>query len=244
MTFARLLVRLAPFDMANVRRDALLVWVPLAPILFALAIRFGYGPVQSWLSTHWQFDVSPYEALLVSFLFVLGPTMAGMVVGFLLLDERDEGVLRVMLVTPVPMGTFLSYRLALPVLLGFVCTLIAYPIAGLLPLPILGVAACAALAAVGAPLFALVLVLFAEDKVSGFVVMKVVNVVNLVPIAAFFLPSDVAWLPGILPTYWPLDSYWSLAAGEPVAVTMGIGLTVNVAWLGVLHGRLEDSLRR
>lgn len=243
MTLPRLLARLGPFDAANVRRDALLAWVPLAPILFALAIRAGWSPLAAWLTARWGVDLAPYAPLVMGFLLLLGPTMAGMVAGFLLLDERDEGVLRALRVTPVPLGAFLAYRLFLPIGLGFALTLVAYPLAGLVPLPAWQVAACALLAAASGPVMALVLVRFAEDKVAGFVVVKATNVVNLLPIVAFFLPGPARWAAAAVPTYWPLAAFWRFVDGAPAAGALLVGVAVNGIWLGALSWRLERSMR-
>ena len=244
MTFARLLARLAPFDAASVRRDALLAWIPAAPLLFALAVRLGWDPFATWLTANFAVDASAYEPLVMAFLLLLGPTIAGMVVGFLLLDDRDEGVLRALLVSPVSLGAFLAYRLALPIGLGLVLTLIAYPLAGLVPLPASQVVACALLASASGPIMALVLVRFAEDKVAGFVVVKAANVANLLPVAAFFLPGSVRWLAAALPTYWPLAAFWQFVDGAGGTPTLLAGIAVNAAWLVVLATGLERRVLR
>lgn len=244
MTFARLLARLGPFDATNVRRDALLAWIPFAPILLALAVRLGWEPLRAWLASTFAVDLTAYEPLVMAFLLLLGPTIAGMVVGFLLLDERDEGLLRVLLATPVSLGAFLAYRLALPVGLGLALTLVAYPLAGLVPLPAEEVLACALLAAVSGPVMALVLVRFARDKVAGFVVVKVANVANLLPVAAFFLPGPVRWIAAALPTYWPLAAFWRFAEGSGGLVSLLVGVAVNVAWIAGLAFRLERRIVR
>lgn len=243
MNPARLLARLGPLDAANVRRDALLAWIPLAPVLFALAIRLGWPPLQAWLQARWGVDLAPYEPLLMGFLLLLGPSMAGMVAGFGLLDERDEGVLRALRVMPVSLRSFLGYRLALPVGLGFVLTLAAYPLAGLVPLPAWQVVACALLAAGSAPVMALVLMRFAEDKVAGFVVVKAANVVNLLPVVAFFFPGPVRWAAGVLPGYWPMAALWAWADGASGGALLIAGVAVNGLWMGGLAWRLEASLR-
>lgn len=244
MMLARLLTRLGPSDVANVRRDALLAWVPLAPILFALVIQIGWVPLDGWMNARWDLSLAPYAPLVMGFLLLLGPTMAGMVAGFLLLDERDEGVLHALQVTPVPFRSFLAYRLFLPIVLGFVLTLVAYPLAGLVPLPAWQVATCALLASASGPIMALVLVRFAEDKVAGFVVVKAMNVVNLLPVAAFFLPGPVQWAAGAVPTYWPLGAYWRYVDGAPAGIALAVGIVVNATWLGLLAWRLERSMRR
>ena len=244
MTLVRLLGRLGPLDAASIRRDALLAWVPFAPLLFAVVVRFGWSPLRIWMDSRFGADPTPYEPLVMAFLLLLGPTIAGMVVGFLLLDERDEGVLRALLVSPVSLRRFLAYRLVLPIVLGLVLTWIAYPVAGLVPLPAGHVFVSALLAAMAGPIMALVLLRFAENKVAGFVVVKVANVVNLLPVAAFFLPGPVQWVAAALPTYWPLAAFWRFADGTEGAFILLAGFAVNAGWLALLATGLERRVLR
>ena len=53
--------------------------------------------------------------------------------------------------------------------------------------------------------------------------MKVLNGVNLLPIAAFFLPLPLQYIAGVIPTYWPMRALWSAAAGESYFVYLAIG---------------------
>jgi len=121
--------------------------------------------------------------------------------------------------------------------LGLVLTLAAYPLAGLVPLPVGSVVAVTLLGAVTAPLMALALAAFARDKVEGFVVVKAVNVINLLPVAAFFLPEwgrlAVAWIP----TYLPLAVYWDLAGGAASPGMWLVALVAYAAWLAWLLRR-------
>jgi fluoroquinolone transport system permease protein len=56
------------------------------------------------------------------------PGMVGMVIGFLLLDERDARTLTALRTTPLSMRRYLGYRVALPLLLGSMSTLIGFPL--------------------------------------------------------------------------------------------------------------------
>ena len=62
--------------------------------------------------------------------------------------------------------------------------------------------------------------------------MKVLNGVNLLPIAAFFVPLPLQYIAGVIPTYWPMRALWSAAEGEPYLVYLAIG--VMTAALAVL----------
>ena len=83
-----------------------------------------------------------------------------------------------------------------------------------------------------APIWALFLATFAENKVAGFALMKGAGVVLMIPVAAFFLDPPSQYLAGLVPTYWPSKAFWSLQAGEPYLLYWVIGLVYHalVLW--------------
>jgi hypothetical protein len=119
-----------------------------------------------------------------------------------------------------------------------------------LPLPLLSrttvpftsLLALAAVAGVSAPLLALILASAAPNKVAGFAVVKVLNGVNLVPIAAFFLPVPLQYIAGVVPTYWPMRALWSAAAGESYLVYLTIGAITAAIALGLAARVFERHL--
>jgi fluoroquinolone transport system permease protein len=94
-------------------------------------------------------------------------------------------------------------------------------------------------AGLAAPLLAFVLATAAPNKVAGFAMVKVLNAVNLLPIAAFFLPVPLQYVAGILPTYWPMRALWSATAGEEFVGFLVIGALVGAVAL-VLAAALFD----
>ena len=46
-------------------------------------------------------------------------------------------------------------------------------------------------------------------------VMKLTGLPLFIPIFAFFIDSAWEYAFGIIPTYWPMKTYWLLQAGEP-----------------------------
>jgi hypothetical protein len=60
-----------------------------------------------------------------------------------------------------------------------------------------------------------VLATAAPNKVAGFAVVKLLNVINLLPIVAFFAPPPLQYVAGVLPAFWPMRALWSAAAGTP-----------------------------
>ena len=233
-----------PVDVKNVWRDDLLAWVMTVPLVIAFLLRFGVPPLAGWLSQAWAFDLQPYYPLLMSFFVLMAPSMVGMVVGFLLLDERDDRTLTALTVTPMPLGGYLIYRITLPLLLGFVITLVGYPLAGLIPLPLGALVLVTFVAALNGPVTALFLAGFAENKVAGFALVKVLNTINMLPVAAYFI--DMPWQAavGVVPAYWPMKMLWQAAAGESYFLYGVAGLAVNGVVVGWLLHRFTVTMRR
>lgn len=234
---------LGPIDAKNVRRDSLLRWMVWFPLLIALLIRWGVPYVAERLT---MFDIRPYYPLLMAYFFVMmTPIMLGLVIGFLLLDERDDQTLIALQVTPLSLNDYLLYRMAAPMLISLTMTLISYPLANLIETDFLALFLVALLSAPLAPLFALALASFASNKVEGFALTKASGVFLMVPLVAYFVRSDWQLLAGVVPTYWPAKLSWSLQAAEPAAwLYFLIGAVYELALLWLLLRRFHKIMHR
>lgn len=244
MNILTLFKTLGPVDFKNIRRDSLLGWLLSAPLFIALLFRFGLPQLNVWSNGRFQTDLTPYYPFLISFLPLFAPGLAGAVIGFLLLDERDERTLTALLVTPLPLNGYLLYRLSLPVLLGFASTLLVYPLIGLLALPWSGLFWSSLLGALTGPLITMYLATFAENKVSGLALVKILNSLSLIPMAMYFVHSPWQVLAGIMPTYWGMKVFWLAATGQSYGWYVLGGLLVNTAAIWLFQRRLRIILHR
>jgi fluoroquinolone transport system permease protein len=235
---------LAPVDLKNVQRDSLLLWIPLLPLILALLLRVAVPELAAFLYAEVAFDLVPYYPLLMSSFVLLVPSLVGMIIGFLLLDERDEQILTALLVTPMPLDGYLLYRISLPMILGTLMTLISYPLAGLTPLPFLDLLIISLLGSITAPLLALFLAAFAQNKVAGFAMAKMGNGILMIPTVSYFIDSNWQLLAGIVPAYWPAKAFWLAAAGESYWLYAVVGLVVNLLALWMLLRRFKRVVYR
>ena len=163
-------------DVKSVVRDSMLRWLVGVPIVFALAFRWGVPALRVWLGERYGFDLGPYYPLLTSFLVMMVPTLLGSVVGFLLLDQRDDRTLTALQVTPLTVAGYLAYRTAVPMLVSVPVMMASVAIADLVSIGAGPMLAAAVQAAPAAPLYALFVAAFATNKVQGFALMKGVGV--------------------------------------------------------------------
>lgn len=237
---------LGPLDAKTVGRDSLLRGMLALPLMIALLTRFVVPTLARQIGTAIGIDLSGIQAPIMSAaLLLIAPAIGGLVVGFLLLDQRDDRTLAALQVTPLPLRSYLAYRLAAPMLLSLAMMLVAFPLAGLAGAGIAAVLLAALAAAPLAPLIALGLACFAENKVQGLALLKGASILLIAPIAALFVPAPWQWALGIAPTFWPARLYWALGAGEPDWwAYLLAGLAYQALLLAVLLRRFERVMWR
>ena len=221
---------LAAADSQILWRDPLLGWVLLLPLGIALMIRVLIPPIADALADN-GFRLEPYYPLIMSGYLMTAPGIVGMVVGFMLLDERDARTLSALRVTPLSIRKYLAYRLMGPLVVGTLTTLVAYPLARLAPMPFSILFPVAAIGGLSAPTLSLVLAIAAPNKVAGFAVVKVLNMINLLPLVAYFVPMLAQLLAGILPAFWPMRAFWAAAEQKPMSPFLIAGAVSGLAAL-------------
>jgi fluoroquinolone transport system permease protein len=244
MTVWGLLRRVGPMDLRAILRDRLLVWFLVLPLLVAALLGWGMPLLSGWLQAGFGFDLIPYYPLIAGSYILVAPSMVGFVVGFLLLDERDDHVLDAWRVTPVSLNDLFLYRVGAPVLIGTGMTLVGYSFMQLAPIPIGALMSAAALGAGTAPTVALVLVGFADNKVSAFAIAKLASAVSNLALVAWFIPMPWQLLAGGLPSYWPMKVVWQSAIGAAWEPYAAAGLVVNVLAITVLRVRYGAAFDR
>ena len=241
MNTLRLIKALGPIDAMNVRRDPLLRWILVLPLGIALLVRFFPPVIIERLENTLHFSVGDFFPRVAGYaLLITAPMLCGMVIGFLLLDERDDRTLLALRVTPLSPVSYLAWRLSLPMLVSVAVTLAAFLMAGLSQPGIPGLLLCAVAAAPLAPLMALALAGFAHNKVQGFALVKASGVFQMAPLVAYFVRSE--WQPAfaIFPTYWPARQLWTLQEGGGNAwLFLTAGLVYQLILLLLLLGRFR-----
>jgi fluoroquinolone transport system permease protein len=247
MRMSRVFKALGPIDLRNVRRDPLLGWIVAMPLLVALLLRLAIPPLTTTLRAQLGFDLTPFYPVILSyFVIMMLPLIVGMVIGFLLLDERDDGTLTALQVTPLALPSYLAYRVLVPMGITIALLFVAFPLAGLGTLNFGHIFISALVAAPLAPLIALTLAALAQNKVQGFAVLKGLGgALSAPPVLGYFVRSTWHWAFGLFPTFWPMKVYWVLDAGEPNAwLFVAIGLTYQGLLLALLMRRFDQVMHR
>lgn len=235
MTRAAAVAALARTDARTVARDPLLAPLAAVPPVLVTLLRLGLPPLAGWLQRRVGVDLAPYAPLLAAGLVVVTiPAMFGAVAGVLLLEERDSGTLTALRVTPLGLSGYTAWRVGSALALGAAGVAVGVALSGLVEVARLPAAAVLVPASLVAPVTALLLVAFSDDKIAAMAVAKGANVLLTLPLAAWFVDGPWQLAFGVLPTYWPVKALWEAAAGRspwPYAVVGTVHLLVLGAWL-------------
>jgi fluoroquinolone transport system permease protein len=205
---------LGPVDLRSVRRDPLLRLILVLPILIVLLLRLGLPDLTARVQEAYRLNLAEYYGWFTAVIALLVPMLTGIVVGFLLLDQRDDHTLSALQVTPLTLAGYLVYRLGMPVVVSVLLTAAVLWGGALVPLDGVDILLISAAAAPTAPLMALFLAAFAANKVQGLALQKASGVFLLPPMFAYFLPAPWNWLMAVFPAFWPAALTWERVAGS------------------------------
>jgi len=246
MKASKVVRALGPIDIKSVRRDSMMSWMVVIPIIMALILRFGIPSLSERILTLWGFDLKPYYMLVVSyFVIMMVPLVYGVVIGFLLLDQRDDRTLTAFQVSPLSVSGYFMYRIAMPMVLSVVMSVAAFYLVGLIEMNLWLLLIAVIGAAPLAPLYVLYMADFAEDKVKGFALVKATGPIVLGPIIAYFIKMPWQLLLGIFPPYWPVKFFWMGYQGQSGAwLYWLIGFGYLALLVGVLLRRFNRVVYR
>lgn len=226
MVSAHAIAVLLRSDARKLARDPVLLVSALVPIVLALVLRVGLPLAEAGLRTLPEpLDLDPQRPVIGASAMLLAAMLSGWVVGFLLLEERENRTLQAIGVTPLTLRGFVLWRLALPSMIATIGGLLIL-LVGDCGVPSFARALVSLLlAAACAPLFALFLVGFADNEVEGLAVAKIGGLSFVLPVVATFVEGPWTWIGGLLPPYWVVRVY----AGGPAWMALA-GLACTVAW--------------
>jgi len=199
-------------DVRGITRDRFLLFLLLYAALFPLLLRV---VLPHLAIPHLQLYLAPAPP-------IFGALLAGTVLGFSLIEERESGTLQLMRVLPQGEATQAFYLVgattAISGLTAGVCSLLyGMPVQR----PLLHGALLVATAA-GGPLLMLCLGVFAENKIEGLALSKIASLPSAVPILLFVVPGAWQGLLAWSPWYWIYLGMLRAYAGDAELAETGL----------------------
>lgn len=201
----------------------MLILILLVPFILWALMYFLFPFLETLVMKQWSVDISPYYPQAGTFFLMLIPMMIGMVYGFILLDERDAGIITAISVTPTGKSGYLKIRMSIPMVLSFVSIilfLVLLQLTGTLGLFQLFVISI--LVSSQSLVLLLLLGAFAHNKVMGMAISKGFGILLVGPLLDYGLPAPFNWIGAYSPLFWASRS---LLAGSPSSFWLYAGIT-------------------
>lgn len=217
MNMADVMTKLGQNDLRLARRDQFLITLLVYGFIMIGIIRYLLPMItNTLLSGELNFDLQPYYPLIISTLVIhqVSAVMGGTITGFLLLDERDDQTIRAIMVTPMPINLFVMYKILVPMLLGFILGFVGLSVlAPFTTLNLVQILLISLINSLFAALVCLFLATFANNKVEGFAMIKIVGSLSIIVFGGWFIQEPYQFLLGFYPPYWTMKAFWSIEAG-------------------------------
>jgi ABC-2 type transport system permease protein len=192
----------------------------------------------------------PISVRLVPVIVFYALTMAGIFVpGSSLVEEKEQGTLMALLVTPVRIGEVLAAKWALGLILA--STMAA---ATLLLNQALGanwwqVLVVVLVAGALSSMIGLLIGTFAKDSTIMFGVVKGLGIFLFAPTLFYIFPEWPQWIAKLFPLYWILEPIWTVAimggslSDVWVELTVAVGITVAlVPLVGMVARKVQTEM--
>lgn len=211
-------------DFKNIVKDRIMIYSLLILPILMVIIRLLRDRIPT----------EEFYAIAVLFIMALGPIMFGMLPSFIFLDEKDDKTLDAIRVLPISPSTFLSYRMVNGIVLVFVYAMVAPFITGFAGIPFNALLLCAILLALETPIIALIIMTYADNKVEGIVVIKILNAIFLAPFLAYIVSPTWSDILIPIPSYWPIKGFMEAFLGNEFLIYILVGVVYFGGIISVL----------
>ena len=218
-------------ELRNMRRDRMYVFFAFYPAILGVG---GYYLIDYIKDTA---PGSPWANILAMFFIIITGYVFGALTAFTLLDDKDDNVLMSLKITPISVKYYVIVKLVISFIFGLIATLAIIYGTGFLSGANFGIIMLISIiGAVQAPGVALIVNSFADNKVEGFVIMKLSGLILILPVIAFFVTGWVQNLLGIAPGYWAariieLELVPTEEGSAVLTFIMGVAYNLVFLWL-------------
>jgi ABC-2 type transport system permease protein len=179
-----------------------------------------------------------FYALVIAGLFLPGSNIV---------EEKEQGTLMAMLVTPVRVREVLIAKWLLGLILAAVMAVISLALNGAIGANWVDVIGVVLVAASLSAMLGVVVGVFAKDSAILFGIVKGMGIFLFAPAIFYVFPEWPQWIAKLFPLYWIIEPIWQVSVmGQPIASVSGelavaVGITIALGVLAVVLARRMQS---
>ena len=189
-------------DIRLIFRDKSLMVMFIIPVAIVAFCRLGIPPVAKLFPV-----LESYYWLIVSSFMAVAASTPSYIMGFILMDERDENVAVLLRILPLPNNFILKIRTVLIVLLSYFFSFIILLFNGLVHLEFFILISLPLLFALIPVVLTFAISAFAKNKIEAAAMYKGLNTFLILPVVAFFIPGILKYAFGIIPFFWTFNAF-------------------------------------
>ncbi len=218
-------------EFRNMTRDKMYIFFALYPFLFGA---LGYFLV-NWIDN--EFPNSIWDSVVAMMIIIMTGFVFGALIAFTLLDDKDDKVLMSLKITPINVKYYVYVKMIAGMVFALIATLVVIYATDFLPNSnFLVILAVAILGSIQVPSVTLIVNSFSDNKVEGFVIMKLSGMVLLFPLIGFLVTGWVQYLLGVAPGYWAgriveLELLPTEEGSAIVVFLAGVAYNILATWL-------------
>lgn len=205
-------------DLKNIFRDRSLSVIVFVPLIFLVLLRF----MPAWYEPHVPV-LATYRAHILSGFCVVSSALMGFILSFILLDEKDQNLMPVFRVMPLPAVQFLAYRVLMIMGFSFIGNMLIILFSRMVEYTLMKTILLSLACSFIGPSSTFLITGFAKNKIEGVTYFKLFNMLLMAPLAGIFIVARFSLLFGIVPYYW---IYAAFIGSQFISGTMCIELAL------------------
>ncbi len=204
------------------------------PILFGLIGRY----VLPAIAETSDFAIEPNADFILAALAMITPIIFGALIGFSILEDRDDNIINSINVTPLTFNQFMSFRMIMVLLFSFAACIFVIWFSDIITLAWDKIIVIAFIASLSAPMTGLIINIFSRNKIEGFAIMKLLGTIVILPVISLIFTNANELFFGIIPAFWPAKMISAEVRGDDL-----VYLSYNLyLWIGLGYALLANFL--
>lgn len=233
-------------DVRKVMREPFFWLILIAPFLLGWGLNLLLPYWAERAAQAESFDLETYYPIIVALFVLVSPLYYGVILGLLVLEEKDENVLLAVAVTPLQLNNYLVARIAVYTIVSLPLVVIVHEMIDVIEVSLIKLFFVAIAASLNTAMVVMLLAAFCKNQMEGFVIGKAMSPLILLPLVMYFVPDYWHLICGVLPTYWPIMAYYTAISetGSEVffVITILMSLLVQPAAAVLLYRRFSRDL--
>lgn len=233
----RYILTVCYYDFRSTYREPVFRIILFFPLIAFAVLRWGFP----YLAQQMEWG-DAYNRVVLMWACLQSGLMFGFIYGFLLLEEKEEDLFPLLRILPLRLQTLITGRMITGMAVSSAVNLLMILLGGMMQTGFFTALLLALQFSLAAPLIAVLLGYFARNRIEGMAVMKIVNILLIVPGLIYFFSTGVLHVTAIVPSYWMFRTL-ETAGSSSFPIFLAVGFLYPAVILWFLSSALQKNVQ-